>query len=303
MRLALVADIAVAVRDARELSARAAVVRADLARAQELVEVTGARSRAGLAPGFDLVRAQSLAADAQARLDPIAAEEAQILGRLVRLTARDPAFVQASLAAPADDPLRPVADVGVPSTLLRARPDIAAAEARLAAADADIAAAAAERFPRLSLGGTLGLLSLDLGGLFDEDALIGSLGASLVGPLLDFGRVGARIDARQADAREAFATYRGTVFQAIGETEAALGGVAALDRRLASLEAQAAIDADAVGLARERYRLGLDSLLPVIDATRTLNATRTAVTQARGDAGRARIALYRAVGGAGADPR
>lgn len=296
VRLTLSADIALAVRDWRELDARDAVIRDDLARAQQLVDVTGVRSRAGLTPGFDLVRAQSLAADAQARLDPIAAERASIIGRLVRLTARDPAFVQNALMQGRDAPLASLPDVGLPSGLLRSRPDIAAAAARLAATDAEIAAAAADRFPRLSLSGTLGLLSLGLGSLFQEDALVGSLGASLAGPLVDFGRVGARIDQRQAEAREAFAVYRGLVFQAIGETEAALGGIAALDRRVATLDQQVAIDADAVALARERYRLGLDSLLSVIDAERTLNASRAAYTAAFGNAARARVILYRAVG-------
>lgn len=299
VRLALVSDIAVAVRDWREVTAREAVVREDLARAAQLVDLTGVRSRAGLNPGVDLVRAQSLAADAQARLDPIAAEKAAIIGRLVRLTARDTAFVRDALAQGSDAALSPIPDTGVPSALLRSRPDIAAAEARLAAADAEIAAAAADRFPRLSVSGTLGLLSLGLGSLFQEDALVGTLGASLAGPLLDFGRVGARIDQRQAEAAEAFANYRGAVFQAIGETEASLGSIAALDRRMATLERQVAIDTDAVALSRERYRLGLESLLPVMDAERSLNASRTALTAARGNAARARIALYRAVGGIG----
>lgn len=299
VRLALVSDIAVAVRDWREVTAREAVVREDLARAAQLVDLTGVRSRAGLNPGVDLVRAQSLAADAQARLDPIAAEKAAIIGRLVRLTARDTAFVRDALAQGSDAALSRIPDTGVPSVLLRSRPDIAAAEARLAAADAEIAAAAADRFPRLSVSGTLGLLSLGLGSLFEEDALVGTLGASLAGPLLDFGRVGARIDQRQAEAAEAFANYRGAVFQAIGETEASLGSIAALDRRMATLERQVAIDTDAVSLSRERYRLGLESLLPVIDAERSLNASRTALTAARGNAARARIALYRAVGGTG----
>jgi NodT family efflux transporter outer membrane factor (OMF) lipoprotein len=296
VRLALASDIAVAVRDWRELDAREAVIRDDLARALQLVELTGVRSRAGLNPGFDLVRAQSLAADAQARLDPVAADRASVIGRLVRLTARDAGFVRTALMQGSDAPLAPIPDLGLPSGLLRSRPDVAAAAARLAASDAEIAAAAADRFPRLSISGTLGLLSLSLGNLFEEDALVGTLGASLAGPLVDFGRVGARIDQRQADAQEAFATYRGVVFQAIGETEAALGSIAALDRRVATLERQIAIDTDAVALSRERYRLGLDSLLPVIDAERTLNASRSALTAARGNAARARIALYRAVG-------
>ena len=119
---------------------------------------------------------------------------------------------------------------GLPSDLLRQRPDIVAAEARLAAANQDIAAAAAARFPQISINAALGLAALALGDLFSSDSLTASLGGSIAGPLLDFGRVEAQIDAREADAQEAFARYRQTVFAAIGEGETALGTLAAQRR-------------------------------------------------------------------------
>ena len=297
VRLALLADIGEAVVDARTLGQRAAVVRADLASAEELVAITGVRVRAGISPGFDLVRAQSLEADARARLAPLAAERAAIIGRLVTLTALPAADVMAALDQPAGAVLdaRPLPDA--PSLVLRARPDVRATEARLAAADAEIAVAAAERFPRLTLSGALGLVALGFGGLFDEDALIGSLGGGIAGPLIDFGRVAARIDGAEAGAAEAFAGYRGALFRALGESEAAFGAIRAGDERVRLLTAQAALDSDGVGLARERYRRGLDTFLTVIDAERSANASRSALAAARGEAERARIALYRALGG------
>lgn len=297
VRLSLSGDIARAVVDVRTLDAREAVVARDIASATDLVAVTRIRARAGIAPEFDLVRAQSLEAEARGRIEPIRSERAGAIGRLVTLTGVPAYEVLALLAVPAGPPLSALPALGVPSTLLRARPDVAAAERRLAAADQEIAAAAAERYPRLSITAALGLFSLGLGGLFDEDAIIGSVGAGLAGPLLDFGRVGARIDARQAEAREAFANYRDALFTALGDTEAALGQVAAADRRAIVLERQAALDRDAAGLARERYRRGLDTFLTVIDAERTANNSNTLAIDARGETSRARIALYRAVGG------
>jgi NodT family efflux transporter outer membrane factor (OMF) lipoprotein len=298
VRLALLSDIAEAIIDERTLSERASVIRADLTSAQELVAITQIRVRAGISPGFDLVRAQSLEADAQARLSPIAAERATIIGRLVTLTALPTAEVMAALAQPAGPVLdaRPIP--AAPSLVLRARPDVRAAEARLSATDADIAAAAAERYPRFTLSGALGLVALGFGGLFDEDALTGSLGGAIAGPLLDFGRIAARIEGSQANAREAFATYRGTLYRALGESEAAFGAIRAGDERVRLLTTQASLDADGIGLARERYRRGLDTFLTVIDAERSANASRTALAVARGTAQRARVALYRALGGA-----
>lgn len=301
VRLSLTGDIARAVIDIRALDAREAVVRRDIASAADLVAVTRIRSRAGIAPEFDLLRAQSLEADARGRAEPIRSERAGAIGRLVTLTALPAREVLALLAAPAGPPLSALPPLGVPSVLLRARPDVAAAERRLAAADQEIAVAAAERYPRLSITAALGLFSLGFGDLFGDEAIIGSVGAGLAGPLLDFGRVGARIDTRQAEAREAFANYRDSLFTALGETEAALGQVAAADARAVVLERQAALDRDAAGLARERYRRGLDTFLTVIDAERTANGSNTNAIDARGEVSRARIVLYRAIGGETAD--
>ncbi|WP_176472948.1 efflux transporter outer membrane subunit [Sphingomonas lenta] len=297
VRLALTGDIARTVVDARALDRREAVVRRDIASAEELVAVTRVRSRAGIAPEFDLVRAQSLEADARARLQPILSERAAVLGRLVTLTGLPTSEVQGQLAAPPGPGLTAVPALSVPSTLLRGRPDVAAAERRLAAADQEIAAAAADRFPRLTITAALGLFALTGGGLFSDDAIVGFVGPGLAGPLLDFGRVGARIDQRQAEAREAFANYRDALFTALGETEQALGQITAADARAVALERQAFLDRDAAGLARERYRRGLDTFLTVIDAERTANTSQANAIEARADASRTRVALYRAVGG------
>ncbi|WP_066482479.1 MULTISPECIES: efflux transporter outer membrane subunit [unclassified Sphingomonas] len=301
VRLALATDIARAVLDYRDLAGRTALVRDDLASADALAEVTGVRARAGIVPGFDLVRAQSLAAEAQSRLDAIAGERAAIIGRLVTLTGAPADTILAALEpaqpVPAITPGLPTLEV--PSVLLRRRPDVAAAERRLAAADADIAAAAAERFPTFSITGSIGLLALAFGDLFNEEAITGSLGGSIAGPLLDFGRIGARIDQREAEAREAFATYRRALFTALGETEAALGALDAAAKRAGALSRQAELDRDAAQLARERYRRGLDTFLTVLDAERTSYASRQSAITAQAEVARARVALYRAVGGEG----
>lgn len=297
VRLALRTDIARAVTDARAVDARLAIARADLARAEELVRLTRSRTAAGVSPGLDLVRAEALAADAASRLEPLALERATIIGALVTLTGAPAQQVQNALATPTSAVAPSSPPALLPSTLIRSRPDIVAAERRLAAADAEIAAAAAERWPRLSITAALGLFALGPGALFDDDALTGSLGAGLAGPLLDFGRVGARIDARRADARAAFADYRRVLFTALGEAEAALGALAAADRRVARLATQVALDTDAAGLARARYGRGLDDFLTVLDAERSAFASRAALAEAEAEAGRRRIALYAAVGG------
>jgi NodT family efflux transporter outer membrane factor (OMF) lipoprotein len=302
VRLALDCDIALALIDFREASAREEVVRRDVADNKELVRLTRLRARAGIVPEFDVVRADALTKDAEARLSPFAGQKADAVGRIVALTALDASEVMRTLAAQATSIPPAELSAGVPSRLLRNRPDVRAAEYRLAAAKQDVANAAAQRFPKLTLTGTLGLLALAAGDLFSADALTATVGAGVSGPLLDFGRVASEIDRNDALAREAFAVYRGTVFQAIGDTEGFLGQLASARKRSKASEAQVLVDIDALGLARERYRLGLTDFLVVVDAQRTFNQTRQNAASAYWQTWRDATQLYRALGGDGGSP-
>lgn len=298
VRLALLSEIAGSVIDWRTLAAREAAIRDDLTAAEQLTRLAGTRERAGIAAGFDRVRAESAAASAQSRLAALDSERARLLGRLVTLTAQPADAVQRALAEAPGAVALPPAPPALPSTLLTGRPDIRAAGSRLRAADADVAAAAAQRFPKLSLSGTIGLLAYGLGGLFESDAIVGSLGAGLAGPLLDFGRIAAEIDRTEAETQVAFQNYRGAVFTALGDVEAAYGVIAAADR-----EAEAArIEADrarrSARLADTRFRAGLSDFLTVLDSLRTAQGSLERAAAAQGRARRARVLLWQALGGA-----
>ena len=297
VRLALVADIAARVVDWRTLAVREATLRDDLASAEELVRLASVRAKAGVVAGFDVVRAQALAADARSRLAPLDGERATIAGQLATLTGSGTQIVLEALAMPAPASPLAMAPRTAPSALLMARPDISAAAARLTAADADVAAAAAARFPKLTLSSAIGILALELGDLFDTDALTGSLGADIAAPLLDFGRIEADIKSREAAVQESFALYRRAVFSALGESEAAFGVLAANDAEAAALKKQVAIETDATYLANVRYRNGLSDFLTVLDAQRSANAVRIRSAIADGQAARARIILWQALGG------
>ncbi|MFM9979238.1 MAG: efflux transporter outer membrane subunit [Sphingomonadaceae bacterium] len=297
VRLALIAEVAVATIDWRTLAARRETLEEDLNAARALHALARVRARAGLAPGADQVRADGLVADAEARLAPLVGQRAQIVGQLTLLTGRPAADVLAMLGAEQTTSGSRAAVASAPSALLAQRPDIAAAAARLRAADADLAAAAAQRFPRLTLTAGIGLLGLAIGDLFDDNALLGSLGAGIAGPLLDFGRVQAEIDQRNAVAREAFALYRRAVFQALADSESAFGLVSASDTQALRLARQAAVELDAVHLVAVRYRTGLSDFAPVVEARRAANATRIARATAEGEQARARVLLWQALGG------
>lgn len=297
VRLALLSEIAASITDWRVLDARAAAISADAAAATQLAGLAKAREVAGIAPGFDRVRAEATASSSAVRLASLESERARLIGRLVTLTGQDAATVRSALstAAPALAPA--TAPAGLPSDLLVNRPDVAAAAANLAASDAELAAAARARFPRITLSGVLGLLAFNPGDFLDTDSLVGSLTAGIAGPLLDFGRVGAGIDAAAADKRAAFAAYRGAVFQALGDAEAAYGVVAAADAEAKLSVAERDQLARAAGLAETRYRAGLASFLEVLEARRAADASGERAAAALGRASRARVVLWQSLGG------
>ena len=297
VRLSLLAEIAASVTDWRVIEARAAAIMNDASAAQALAGLAKVREDAGIAPGFDRVRAEATASSSQVRLAALESERARLIGRLVTLTAQDAATVRAALAEAGPGLAPAAAPASLPSELLANRPDVAAAAANLAASDADLAAAARARFPKLTLSGVIGLLAFSPGDFFGEDSIIGTLTAGIAGPLLDFGRVGAQIDGAAADKRAAFAAYRGAVFQALGDAEAGYGLVTAADNEARLSVEERDLLNRAVVLAETRYRAGLASFLEVLEARRAADASGERAAAALGRAARARIVLWQALGG------
>lgn len=295
--VALIAEVAAATIDWRTLEQRRTALERDLADATELARLAQVREDAGLSPGFDRIRAESAMATSQSRIDALAGERARLLGRLVTLTTLNAAQIDAIFAAdpPRMAPAPPPASL--PSELLTARPDIRAAAARLAASDYGLAATAAQRFPRFDLSAVIGLLAYGIGGLFDSDAIVGSLGAGVAGPLLDFGRIEAEIDGAAADKRAAFQRYRGAVYQALGEAETGYALVAAADREAAAARREAELLGRQADLADTRYRAGLSDFLTVLNARRSAAGSQDRAAAAAGRALRARVLLWQALGG------
>lgn len=191
---------------------------------------------------------------------------------------------------------------GVPSELLARRPDIVAAEARVQAAAERLGAVKASYLPRITLGGSGGLSSLDLAKLFDAKSLFGEIGPNLQVPIFQGGRPKSeRLDA-EASAREALANYRKVVLDAFREVETALSDAAYLDSEIATHQRAATAATQAASLSRERYTGGLSSYLEVIDAERTALDERRELTRSRASRQFAAVQLVQALGGGWAKP-
>lgn len=185
----------------------------------------------------------------------------------------------------------------LPAAVLSQRPDLAARAREVAAASADIGAAEAQRYPRLTLAGSVGAAR------FRSSGLSGSLDTWSVGPvaltlpLFDGGRRAANADAARERYDAAVIQYRAAVRQAVREVEQALVRLDSTARR--SADAEVAVEGYAASFSgiEARYRSGLGSLLELEEARRVRLTAETALLSLQNERTAAWIALYRAAGG------
>ncbi|MFQ6313251.1 TolC family protein, partial [Lysobacter capsici] len=184
---------------------------------------------------------------------------------------------------------------GVPSQLLRRRPDIAQAEAQIAAADSSLDAARAQLLPSLRLTGSLG--SLDSSLLRGDPIRLWSVGGSVLAPLFNHGRLRAQVQAGAARRDQAVLGYQKTVLTAFAEVEDALAAIAQLREQREQAQQQRQALSEALRIAHNRYNEGYASYLEELDAQRNLFNAELTVLQLQGDALTAEVNLYKALGG------
>jgi multidrug efflux system outer membrane protein len=191
----------------------------------------------------------------------------------------------------------PVVPAGLPSELLQRRPDVAQAEQQLVAATARIGMAKAERFPKLSLTGFLGVASPTLTNFVSPETNFGVLAPMLTGPLLNAQTLGFQQRAVEAQAKQAVAQYEQTILVAFREVEDALIGVSTAREQAAAQERQVNSLRSALHLANLRYKGGLANYLDVLIAQRSLFVTELALADTHRLHLTSVVQLYKALGG------
>ncbi|WP_431822976.1 efflux transporter outer membrane subunit [Burkholderia sp. F1] len=296
--LTLLAEIARNYVELRGAQRRLAVARDDAALQRDALALTRAQFDAGLASRLDVLRAQAQVSDTESDLPAFEADARASIYRIGALVGHPPESVLAELDTAGPIPA-PVADVpiGLPSDLLKRRPDIRAAERRLAAAHARIGVAQADLYPHFSLTGVAGLQSLDASTFLTMPSRYLKVGPNISWLIFDAGKVRFAVRAEAARTDEAAAVYRRTVLGALRDVETALSSYGHTQVRRDRLAAEVAADRDAVTVATRLYRQGLTDFLPVLDAERALRAADDKLAQTERDAALALVALYKALGG------
>jgi len=193
------------------------------------------------------------------------------------------------------DEQAPEIPAGIPSELLKRRPDVMQAEYLLAAQNARIGVAQAMRFPTISLTGVLGVASGDLTNILSSPAW--SLGGGLTGPIFNFGKNKRRVDIEKQRTEQAVLYYEKAILQSLREVEDALVEIHTLEQELDARIKQKNAAENAAILSRERYNEGVTSYLEVLDSDRSNFDAELAAAETYQKYLNAHINLYKALGG------
>jgi NodT family efflux transporter outer membrane factor (OMF) lipoprotein len=280
----------------RAVDSARALLATTIAGYQRVLTITTNRFNVGIVPHSDVFQAQTQLASAQSDDLGLIRQRAQLEHAIAVLIGKTPAeFAIAPL--PQWQLTVPEVPVGVPSTLLQRRPDIASAERRVAAANEQIGIARSAYFPSIGLSGSLGTSASEVRDLFKVSSAAWSFGLNAAQTLFDAGATRARVQGARAAHEEAVANYRQTVLTAFADVEDQLSATRVLAQQEA-LERQASEAADKVEQqVLNRYNAGQVSYSEVVQAQATaLNARRTLV-QTQSDRQTTAVALIQSLGG------
>lgn len=296
--VSLLAELARNYIDVRGLQRELEIAKENIRSQQDTVDLTRSRFAAGLSTDLDVARAEAQVATTRAAVPGLITSLQMSVHRIGVLMGQDPAALEAELtrAAPIPAP-PPTVPVGLPSQLLRRRPDIRRAERQLAAATARVGAATADLFPRFSLTGSLGLASGQITNLGRLDAVYYGIGPSVSWPIFDAGRIRANINVQNAREEQALAQYQASILTSLEDVENAIVAYDQEQARHAQL--QRAVDANrrAVELADQLYQKGLTDFLNVLESQRNLFASEDQLVQSERNLSSDVVSLYKALGG------
>lgn len=296
--VAVLAEVGLTYLDLRGTQKQLAVARANLRNQEQTLALTRDRFQAGLGSDLDRALAEAQVAATRARIPPLEESQQRAIHRLGVLLGKSPATLIADLAPPGPLPAAvPRVPIGLPSDLLRHRPDLREAERRLAAATARIGQAKADWFPKFYLTGAAGLQSLEASDFLDAGSRFWSLGPTMRWPVFSSGRIRQNVRVQDAREEQALLQYEQILLLALEEVENALVAFGReQERHEALLQAEHASEL-AVTLANDRHRGGLASFLEVLIAERALLQFQDDSAQSERRLGQNLVRLYKALGG------
>ena len=292
VRLSVAAAVANGYVTLLGLDARLGVARETVAARADSLRIARSRAERGYSPKLELEQAQA-EHDATAQIVPqIELAIARTENLLSQLTGETPQAIRRGVSL--DRLVIPAIPEGLPSELLRRRPDVAQAEFQLAASDKTLAVARKRFLPQVRLSAASGEA---FSTLLKNPISIWSFGGSVLAPIFEGGQLAAQADAAGAQRDQAAFAYRRAALNAFREVEDAQAAIRSNDSQIVFAQSQRKALAEGLRLASNRYRAGYSPYLEQLDAQRGLLGAQLSLIQLQSDALSARIQLFQAMGG------
>lgn len=301
LRNTLISTLAEVARDyiqLREYQEQLKVAKQNQGSQQDTLKITQVRNRAGLVSDLDVTNAAASVAATESSIPSLESKISQEIHAISVLLGENPAELQSELSPNAKLPTQVSAvPVGLPSDLLRRRPDIREAERNVEAAAARVGVQTSKLFPSISLTAEYGGQSGTAISLVNAAARFYSLGPTIQWGLLNYPALRSNIRVYKAKRDEQVLTYQKTVLTAFQDVEDALIAYDKEQARQKILETEVAQYQQAAALALVKYTRGLSNFLDVLEAQRSLYSAQDSLVQSRATVETNLISLYKALGG------
>jgi outer membrane protein, multidrug efflux system len=294
----LTAEVALNYISLRAQQQQLQVTKENLVSQQKSAEITHKRYEAGFVSALDTANADALVVTTRSQIPQIEAQISQSIYALSVLLAMEPAALEAELSPISDIPSTPPSvPSGLPSELLRRRPDIQRAEAQLHAATANIGVAVADFFPKFSLTGSAGYQSDRFRTLVRSSNSSWSYGAGVDWQLFSAGRVSSNVELQKQIREETLLAYQQTVLTALQDVENALVAYEKEQERRADVLASVEYSRKSLDLSTKLYTEGETDYLNVLVAQRALLSSQNSLVSNTQNVATDVVALCKALGG------
>jgi NodT family efflux transporter outer membrane factor (OMF) lipoprotein len=293
----LVSEVALNYVELRGFQQEIIIAQDNLKAQQHSAEVVKKRYEGGFVSALDLANANAQVATTLSQIPMLETSARQTIYNISVLLGQQPQALLQELSPASSIPLTPPeVPAGLPSQMLRRRPDIRRAEAQIHSASALIGVATADLFPKFNLTGSLSFQGNNTNRFQWEDRSW-SWGPSFDWQIFNAGRVSANIEVQKALQQQAVITYQKTVLTALNDVESALIAYDKEHQRNNALVDAVSANRKAVELSTKLYTEGQTEFLSVLDAQRSLYSSEDALVQSTRNLSTDLIALYKALGG------